>query len=290
MDETEKCVASILGCNFLNYEIVIVDNGSADGSAQKMHDLYDDNKFIHVVESKENVGFSKGNNLGYQFIRDNIDADFVVVTNNDVLFPQKDFDQRIAEVYRDTQFHILGPDIFVRAKKIHQSPLTLNMPTLFQIKKELAMYEYYERHPQKWVRRRTLQNIKNRFCQKFKCFGWLCSLFKGGDTINPLKAYKDCCVQGACIIISKKFLKSEKKMFSPEPFLFCEEMLLYKKCKEKKYKIVYEPSIQIWHEDSSTMKIVNKNNLGKAQFTLKHHVRARRMLVEVWESTNGADV
>lgn len=282
MAETIKCVGSIRDIGLSDYDIVLVDNGSNDFSVQKMNELYGSDKRIHIVASEENVGFSKGNNLGYTYIKQNLAPDFVVVTNNDVLFPQKDFEERLIKSYEKFGFYVLGPDIFIRANKEHQSPMMLKLPTQSQLEKELKMYEYYQRHPQKWVRRRFFQGLKNRLCQSIKCLSLLYSAVKGKEKIDPLCVYENCCVQGACIIISKDFLRMENKMFSPEPFLYCEELFLYKKCIENNYKIVYDPTIQIWHEDSSTMKIVTKNALEKARFTLQHHVTARRMLVDFW--------
>ena len=49
---------------------------------------------------------------------------------------------------------------------------------------------------------------------------------------------------------------------------------------KKGYKIVYDPTIQIWHEDSSTIKKISGDAVAKAKFTLPNHVKARKMLVE----------
>lgn len=76
------------------------------------------------------------------------------------------------------------------------------------------------------------------------------------------------------ISLGNAFIKAEEKVFTPETFLYCEELLLYKKCMNKNYLMVYDPEIQIWHEDSSTMKKINANALEKAKFTLPHHVNA----------------
>lgn len=281
-EETEKCVFSIETLNLKDYFIVIVDNGSKDGSAEKIAALCRQRDNCFFVESPENVGFSCGNNLGYAFIRKNLDVDFIVVTNNDVLFPQRDFAERLVSIYEEKKFHVLGPDIYIRANREHQSPMMLSLPSKQQLQNELGMYEYYQTYPEKWVSRRKIQSLKNRLCQSIKPLGWLYDFVKGKKRIDYLRAYENCCVQGACIIVSKKYLDAEEKMFSPEPFLFCEELFFFKKCMSKSYVVCYDPRIQIWHEDSSTMKKISRNALEKAKFTLHHHVLARKMLVEYW--------
>ncbi|MFB8550736.1 glycosyltransferase family 2 protein [Enterococcus casseliflavus] len=280
MEETQKCIDSITQTKVLNWEAVIVDNGSTDDSYKKMETLYDDKKNIHLIQSKYNLGFSNGNNLGYKYVRDNLDADFLIVTNNDVLFPQNDLDVRIKKIYEQYKFHVLGPDIYVRANNVHQSPMMLSFPSLESLKKELSMYEHYLNHPERWVVRRRLQDIKNKFYQSNSIVKKVYDYLRKKESINYSKISHNCCIQGACIILSKEFLNSEEELFSPATFLYCEEILLYHKCLKKNYNIQYNPSVQVWHEDSSTMKKINSDNLSKAKFTLTHHVAARRILLE----------
>jgi len=280
VDDTLSCIESIKALSMKEYMIVVVDNGSKDNSVEKLNDRYKEDENIRIIVSEDNLGFSKGNNLGYDYVRNNYKADFVVVTNNDILFPQKDFEQRLWNVYQKTGFMVLGPDIYVRKTKEHQSPMMLSLPTKEQVQKELEVYEYYLDHPDKWAKRRKLQITKNRLCQKNKLFAKIYGKVKKKNLIDVSKSYENCCVQGACIVISKEYLDKEEKMFSPEPFLYCEEIFLYAKCLKKGYKIVYDPTIQIWHEDSSTIKKISGDAVAKAKFTLPNHVKARKMLVE----------
>lgn len=277
--ETVKCIQSIRQLTINDYAIVVVDNGSQDGSAEKLIDEYCNDRYIHLLNLPENLGFSRGNNAGYAYIRQHMEPEFVVVTNNDVLFPQVDLYERLCAIYAKKPFYVFGPDIYVRQDKLHQSPITISLPSLEAMESELNMYRYYEVHPEKWVQRRKWQKRKDTLCQSCRIVGWLYDKLRRKVSIDRLTTYEDVCVQGACIIISKDYLCHEEKMFTPETFLYCEELLLFVKCLKKEYKIVYDPSIQIWHEDSSTMKRISKNPLERAQFTLKHHVAAREMLI-----------
>lgn len=281
VEETVKCVGSIKNLTISDYIIVIVDNGSDDGSYQKLEKLYGQDIQIELIASDKNLGFSKGNNLGYSLIREKYDPEYVVVTNNDVLFPQKDLYKRLSKVYDETRFDVFGPDIYVEKNKEHQSPIRLNVPSLHEMKDELKMYQYYQKHPKRWVLRRRVQNIKNRLIQQYPLLDRLYAMIHKYERIDRGKVYEDVCIQGACIVISKNYLKKEEKMFSPEPFLYCEEILLLQKCREKGYKVVYDPYIQIYHKDSATMEKVNTNALTKAEFTLMHHIKARRSVIDI---------
>ena len=95
IDETEKCINSILNIT-QDGSIVVVDNGSGNHTGEMLQKKYQDNPRIKVLLLRKNVGFSKGNNYGYEWIKHNLDVKFIVVTNNDVVFNQSDFETRIS--------------------------------------------------------------------------------------------------------------------------------------------------------------------------------------------------
>ncbi|WP_302660100.1 glycosyltransferase family 2 protein [uncultured Clostridium sp.] len=283
LEETKNCIDSIFSITnnkLYKWEIVIVDNGSNNGSGEELQESYINYSNIKVIISENNLGFSMGNNLGYKYIREELQADYVVVTNNDVIFYQNDFIERINDIYNKTNFFVLGPDIYVRKNKEHQSPITINKVNISDIEKELEMYRYYLDRPKLYVKRRKIQILKNRICSNNKILAKIYNRILKKTNIDRLKAYENVVVQGACIIISKDYLNKEEKMFSPEPFLYCEELFLYFKCIKNNYKIVYDPSIRIFHEDSASIKAISKNLLDKAKFTLPHHVKAREILLK----------
>lgn len=282
--ETNKCVQSIDElANNGNVSIVIVDNGSGDGSYEQMQALYGDRSEVHLIKLDDNLGFSKGNNLGYQFIRDNLQPDFIIVTNNDVVFPQQDMLRRIEEIYSQSQFYVLGPDIYKRANHEHQSPMRLTLPTKEELERQLSEYEYYSNNPERWVQGKKLWNIKKRIRSSHPIVSSIYHRIRNVENIDYRKTYTGCCVQGACIIVSSNYWQAEDKMFSPETFLFGEELLLYKKCKKRDYAIVYDPGVQVWHEHNSTMKKINAGELEETKFAFRHRVEALKILIDNWD-------
>jgi hypothetical protein len=60
---TKKCISSIFEkTEGLNYEIIVVDNDSKDGSVEELKKTFQNR--ITIIESKENLGFGRANNLG----------------------------------------------------------------------------------------------------------------------------------------------------------------------------------------------------------------------------------
>ena len=86
---TINCIKSIFSLikNY-SYEIIIVDNASNDNSLKALKDNF--GKEIIIIESKENLGFGRANNLGVLQAR----GDFIFLINSDTIFiknPLKDF-------------------------------------------------------------------------------------------------------------------------------------------------------------------------------------------------------
>jgi len=74
-----KCLSSLLDQNYSTYEVLLVDNGSTDGSVEFVKNKFGENIALRIIALKENYGFSKGNNLGIKYAQ----GDYVIILNND---------------------------------------------------------------------------------------------------------------------------------------------------------------------------------------------------------------
>jgi len=71
-----NCVESIQKSNYKNYEIILVDNASKDTSHKKCAEKFPE---IKLIENKENLGYSGGNNVGIKEAK----GEFLVILNPD---------------------------------------------------------------------------------------------------------------------------------------------------------------------------------------------------------------
>ena len=76
-----------LDSNKLNYEIVIVDDGSTDGSGDWIRLNYPK---IHVLQGDGNLWWTGGINMGAKYAIDKICADYILLWNDDVI-PDKQY-------------------------------------------------------------------------------------------------------------------------------------------------------------------------------------------------------
>ena len=81
---TLDCLKSIIkSTKGLNYEIILVDNASSDGSVDAIENFAKGKKNLKLklVKSKKNLGFGKGNNLGIKFSK----GRFILLLNTDTI-------------------------------------------------------------------------------------------------------------------------------------------------------------------------------------------------------------
>jgi hypothetical protein len=57
------CLDALLNLKYDNYKILLIDNGSTDGSLQELKKIYEGNQYIHFIENEKNLGFGSGLSL-----------------------------------------------------------------------------------------------------------------------------------------------------------------------------------------------------------------------------------
>ena len=77
---TVECVNNLLKQTYDNLSIIVVDNHSEDGSINVLRKI--ESSRCYVIEAKDNLGFSAGNNIGLEFALE-IGAEKILFINND---------------------------------------------------------------------------------------------------------------------------------------------------------------------------------------------------------------
>lgn len=255
---TKKCVTSIQNLDGgKDTIIIIVDNASSNGSGQELLEEYQKTEQVEVILAKENLGFSRGNNLGYQEMKKKYKLDFLVVTNNDILFLQRDFLQRIEISYIENKFFLMGPDVWAVYKKEHQSPISSHPKSLQEINEWIDQIECWKRR----LKRDTVLNVIINLVQDTRIYK---KYRKVMDKKYPPKQIfygmkqEDVVLVGACLILSADFIEANEKVFTPETFFYNEEDILTERCIRNGWKIVYDPELQVHHlEGASTRQTAN---------------------------------
>ena len=133
----DTCLSSILNQTYKNFEIIMVDNASTDGSVEYVQEKYPS---VKIIQTKENLGFAKGCNVGMRASN----ADYIVTLSNDTRVEQKWLEELVKVAETDEKIGICGSKLILM-----DTPTIYNSAGFFIILNALI----YDRAPSKKVGR-----------------------------------------------------------------------------------------------------------------------------------------
>lgn len=80
-EDTKECLESLRDVTYLSFDVLVVDNGSTDGSGERIDDEFD---WCDVTFTGENLGYSAGMNVGIEAAQER-GADYALLLNNDTI-------------------------------------------------------------------------------------------------------------------------------------------------------------------------------------------------------------
>lgn len=106
--DCSRCVNSLRTVDYPHLKVVLVDNASTDGSAERLQADFPD---LPLLRSAVNAGYSSGNNIGIKYALQQ-GADYILILNSDVVV-EPDFLRPLVEIAeQDLTIGIVTPKIF----------------------------------------------------------------------------------------------------------------------------------------------------------------------------------
>lgn len=265
-DDTVECIDSILNnIQYPDYDIVVVDNASANDSLQKLEKKYGNQEKVYFVKNKSNLGFAKGNNVGYQFAKNELKSDFIILINNDTIIKQRDFLTVILEKYKESKFDILGPDIVSTQDGLHQNPNRNRGFTEEEVKREMNK-----------LRTKLMLNyigLEDVFLKLYR------TVRKNPTPVaannNWEVEQENVLLHGSCLIFSPGYVRKYNGLYS-NTFLYMEEDILYYIAQKENLKILYTPAVRIYHKEDSSTNAVYQKETKKRRFVYKHVIASSK--------------
>lgn len=108
------CLNSVFRINYPNFEVVVVDNASSDGSLEMARRQF---SRCHFIKNEENLGFSAGNNLGIRFALERM-AGGILLLNSDTVVRENFLSKLVDVAESEPLVGILNPVILDSQDKI----------------------------------------------------------------------------------------------------------------------------------------------------------------------------
>lgn len=208
-----KCLASVCATlSGINFEVIVIDNASFDGSEDMVRKEYPDVKFI---QSEENLGFAKANNLAAEYATGNA----IVFLNPDTELVGDALRDMVACLEELPNAGIVGPMLLNSDRSIQTSCIQA-FPSLLN---QALDCEYLRNTFPDW------ELWGNRV------------LFRGfGDALSVEG------ISGACLMIRKHVFEAVGR-FTSDYFMYGEDIDLCYKVKKSGWLNYYVAQAQVIH-------------------------------------------
>lgn len=267
LKDTFECLASLekyLKDEQNQIDIVVVDNGSTNEKAVALEKKYENSR-IHFLYSVINRGFAKGNNLGFQYAKYKLHAEIIILANNDLIFDQKDFMERLVTEVERNKIDVAGPKIISMIDGKNQNPVPYSHPDVFAVKKRV-------------MRLKMLQFLcifgLDLFAQLF---------FAKEHEVNfESGTYQ---LHGACLILANRYVKKYEGLY-PKTFMYMEEDILKYITKRDGLNMQYLNDIEVLHKEGSSTKKIYGDKRKKRNFYYKWNIDSCKKLECLMEGKN----
>lgn len=111
-DVYRNCLRSLAQIKYPNWELIVVDNGSSDGTSSIL--LWSEYKIKHsrLIKNKTNLGFAPANNQGYEIAK----GKYLLLLNNDTLVEKDFLNVMVEKMENDGKLAVIQPKIKIMDK------------------------------------------------------------------------------------------------------------------------------------------------------------------------------
>src|SRR3989344_8120495 len=200
--------------NDINYEVMVVDNASSDGSSQMVNNKF---PWVKLIKSTKNIGFGAGNNLAKHYVN----GKYILFLNSDTTIPKYTLKKTVNYMNSHKQVGALTCKIILPSGEIYKdtrrsfiTPWTGLVHLFLRLDRIFPESKYFARY---W-------------------YGYIPDYLEHEVDV----------IQGAFFLTRKKLL-DELGWFDEDYFLDGEDVDLCWRIKQKGWNIVYYPKISITH-------------------------------------------
>ena len=206
------------------YEVILVDNASTDGSIEKLKEYFETyikEERLLVINNMVNLGFAKANNIGINVAK----GQYILLLNSDTKVEDDCLRRCMQMMESDEIIGVLGCKVILPNGKLDHA-CKRGFPT-----PKVSLYYFL-----KWYKKDPLK------------YGQYDALHLDENEIGEVDS-----LMGAFMLMPRKVL-DEVGLLDESFFMYGEDIDLCYRIKEAGYKVIYYPEAQVIHYKGGSSK------------------------------------
>lgn len=214
---TIECLESLQKQSYPKITIIVVDNGSVDGSPEKIRGHFPG---VTVLENEKNEGYSKGNNIGIRYALMQ-GANYIFLLNNDTVVEPTMLSLLMDVANSDDHIGIAGPTMY-----------------------------YFDQKEVLWGGENSIdwqraQIIRKRMGERVS-----------EEALNGLEP-KQVDFIDSCALLIKREVLDQIGFMDEKYFINFDDIDLNVRTAQSGYKVMYVPKARMWHKVSAAIGIAS---------------------------------
>jgi GT2 family glycosyltransferase len=247
IDYTRTCIHSLLGTDYPDWELIIIDNGSTDGTVEWLNtfrkEAKNDNIHVKLILNSGNIGCSTARNQGIEAAA----GELIAFCDNDIALRNRNWLRVMSEDLQAPDIGMVGPKIIFPFEPFNiQCAGAAVTPS-----------------------------------------GRVQFIGRGENRDNPLfNDRKEVqCLISACCMVKKSVLEKVggfDEIFNPVEY---EDIDLCYRIRSHGFKILYNPAVEMYHFENVTTE--GTENLPNTYLIVKHSMIFKKRWKQMFEKEQG---
>ena len=188
-----------------------------------------------------------------------MNADIIVLANNDLVFEQECFVDKVIKHYTEDKFDVAGPRIISLVDGKNQNPVPVQYKTLKDL--DIRIIKYWILYVLSLV---GLDVIVQKKVAK--------EILEFHPTVG-----EDFQLHGACMLFSNEYIRKYDGLF-PKTFMYNEEGILKEIVYKNNMNMCYFDDIEVKHKEGASTQAMYGKGKKKRQFYYKWNINSCRIL------------
>jgi hypothetical protein len=203
----KKCLDSFVKQTYPNFEVIVVDNASTDGSLKILKSF----PKVRLIKNKSNLGFAGGNNVGIKKSK----GEYVAIIDSDTIADKNWLSELVRVAETDKKIGVVGGKVYHLISGQKKSNILQYAGG--KLHKFLNFYLF------------TTKRGNNK------------------KDVGQYEKIKETDFVYGCAFLVKRSVINKVGLMDEKYFMYGEEIDWHYRIKEVGYKILYAPAARIWH-------------------------------------------